>query len=172
MLHSKTTGRLFLREPRLSDVQDFFDMFSDAETCRMDGGYPPYSRPEDALADLRALVEDGANRLFIEDRQTGRMIGLLHVMPGEQPDGVQIGYAIHRAFRRRGYAREAIRALLDMLRESGVHSVLATCYAMNDASAALLQSLGFAESDRMTDEKNPSFSECRFVLTLGHGGRT
>ena len=37
MLRPTTTARLVLRKPRESDAAAFFDMFSDAETCRMDG---------------------------------------------------------------------------------------------------------------------------------------
>ena len=52
MLHAMTTARLHLRRPLQSDAPAFFDMFSDAETCRMDGGYPPYAAMDDGLLDM------------------------------------------------------------------------------------------------------------------------
>ena len=57
MLTPMETPRLLLRRPRLSDADDLFSILSDAETCRMDGNYPPYSQKDEAFyADVRALL--------------------------------------------------------------------------------------------------------------------
>lgn len=171
MLQPTTTARLILRRPRPSDAQDFFDIFSDAQTCRMDGGYPPYTAMDDAFRrDFDAVVRDGENRLFIEEASSGKMIGLLHVMPSDLPGQFEIGYVIHRAFRLRGYATEAVRALLSLLQGAGAVRVLATCYAFNDASAALLRRLGFTEGEPVSNEKHPEFSERSFTRILRCGG--
>lgn len=171
MLHPMTTARLTLRKPRLSDAAAFFDMFSDAQTCRMDGGYPPYTTMDDAARDMRGILDTSDDRLFIEEIASGRMIGLLHVMPGETPACAEIGYVIHRDVRRRGYATEAVRALLDQLREHGIQRVRATCYVFNDASAAMLQKLGFKETASIPNEKNVAFSQRCFDLSLGEARR-
>lgn len=171
MLEPMTTARLTLRKPRLSDARDFFDMLSDAQTCRMDGGYPPYATMDDAMRDLREILDTSDDRLFIEETASGRMIGLLHVMPGETPACAEIGYVIHRDVRRRGYATEAVRALLNQLREGGMQRVRATCYVSNDASAAMLLKLGFTETEPIANEKNLAFSQRCFVLSLGNSHR-
>ena len=57
MLTPMETPRLLLRKPKLSDADDLFSILSDAETCRMDGNYPPYSQKDEAFyADVRALL--------------------------------------------------------------------------------------------------------------------
>ena len=163
MLHSMTTARLHLKRPLPDDAPAFFDMFSDAETCRMDGGYPPYAAMDDAFArDFASVLATADDRLFLSEAATGRLVGLLHVMPGE----TEIGFVIHRDFRRRGYAREAVTALLGQLRETGVTRAVATCYAFNDASAALLLHLGFTEGAPVLSAKHPEFSQRSFSLAL------
>ncbi len=168
MLYPMTTPRLILRKPALRDVQDFFEMLSDAETCRADGGYPPYTAFDERVTrDLQSIIADSENRLFIEEASSGRMIGLLHGMPGPLPRQMELGFVIALPFRRRGYALEAVRAVIGQLAASGkVDSVYATCYAFNDASAALLRRLGFAETSVQPNEKQPEFSHRRFLLPL------
>ena len=113
MLIPMNTRRLLLRKPQLSDAQDLFAMLSDAETCRMDGNYPPYTAMDEAFyADVRAIVADGEDRLFAQERTSGRMIAILHVMPGDTPRQAEIGFIVTRTVRRQGYAREAVSALL------------------------------------------------------------
>ena len=167
MLHSMTTARLHLKRPLPDDVPAFFDMFSDAETCRMDGGYPPYTAMDDTFKrDFASVLATADDRLFIGEAATGRLVGVLHVMPGGAPGEAELGFVIHRDFRRRGYAREAVTALLEQLRESGTTRVIATCYAFNDASAALLLHLGFAEGEPVANAKHPEFSQRSFSLAL------
>ena len=113
MLIPMNTRRLLLRKPQLSDAEDLFAMLSDAETCRMDGNYPPYTAMDEAFfADVRAIVADGEDRLFAQERTSGRMIAILHVMPGDTPRQAEIGFIVTRTVRRQGYAREAVSALL------------------------------------------------------------
>lgn len=169
MLYPMTTPRLILRKPALSNAQDFFEMFSDAETCRADGGYPPYTAFDERVTrDLQGIIADSENRLFIEEASSGRMIGLLHAMPGPSPRQIEIGFVVARAFRRRGYALEAVRAVIRQLAASGGYDgVYATCYVFNDASAALLGKLGFAETGTQPNAKRPEFSHRCFLLPLG-----
>ena len=147
MLIPMDTRRLLLRKPQMRDAEDLFAMLSDAETCRMDGNYPPYTAMDESFfADVRAIVADGDDRLFAQERASGRMIAILHVMPGDRARQAEIGFVVTRANRRQGYAREAVTALLAQLAASGdFDSVKATCYADNLPSAALLRSLGFEE---------------------------
>ena len=94
------------------------------------------------------------------------MVGLLHVMPGSAPGEAEIGFVIHRDARRRGYAREAVSALLAQLRADGTSRAVATCYAVNDASAALLLGLGFSEGAPLPNAAHQEFSQRSFSLAL------
>jgi RimJ/RimL family protein N-acetyltransferase len=63
------------------------------------------------------------------------------------PDGdgwVEIGYRVVAGYRRRGFAEEACRGLLDWALARGVAGVRAAISPDNEASAQLAQKLGFA----------------------------
>jgi RimJ/RimL family protein N-acetyltransferase len=65
-------------------------------------------------------------------------------------DCATIAYFIFTAWQRRGFAREACRAVLDSLgRRGAVRLVDATVDDRNEASLALLRSLGFQEIRRV-----------------------
>ncbi len=66
------------------------------------------------------------------------------------PDGVaEFGYMTVREHRRRGYAEEAVRALLGWgQRQEGVRTFRATVDPANDASIGLLRKLAFAQVGR------------------------
>ena len=70
------------------------------------------------------------------------------------PSGmVEIGYAVDPAYRRRGYARAALEALLQRAaREPHVRTVRVTISPDNDASNALAAQYGFAETGEQWDE--------------------
>jgi RimJ/RimL family protein N-acetyltransferase len=74
------------------------------------------------------------------------------------PDGagmVEIGYSIDPGHRRRGYARAAVRSLLDRAaREPGVRTVRASVAPANEPSLALVRSLGFVVVGEQVDERD------------------
>jgi RimJ/RimL family protein N-acetyltransferase len=53
--------------------------------------------------------------------------------------------------RGRGYAREALRCVIEHLRHDRAHRVEAEVYAFNERSAALLNGLGFSVEGRKRD---------------------
>jgi ribosomal-protein-alanine N-acetyltransferase len=72
-------------------------------------------------------------------------VGLL----GPPVDGlVEIGFSVLPGWRRRGYATEAVRALLDWaLQQPGVRGVVARSDADNLGSAGVLEGAGFSRTD-------------------------
>lgn len=84
--------------------------------------------------------------------ETGTMIGDIgfHDRPGadylrEYCDfGVELGYSVQPAYRRRGFAREALNGMLDWASGlHGVHSFILSINPDNDASLGLAVSMGF-----------------------------
>ncbi len=74
------------------------------------------------------------------------------------PDGtgaVEVGYAIDPAYRRQGYARAALAALLDRAaREPAVGTVLASVRPDNVASRTLIESFGFVPVGQQWDDED------------------
>lgn len=68
---------------------------------------------------------------------------------------VEIGYAVHPAYRRQGYARAALVALLDRaVREPEVRTVRATIRPDNAPSRNLVMQYGFAEVGEQWDDED------------------
>jgi [ribosomal protein S5]-alanine N-acetyltransferase len=94
-------------------------------------------------------------------RSNREMVGHIgfHSSPGaaylEQwsPGGIEVGFAINPAHRRKGYAREAAVALMQWARDvHGVTSFVVTISPLNDASQALAKDLGFVRVGAHVDE--------------------
>ena len=71
--------------------------------------------------------------------------------PPDETGSVEVGYSVIPRRRRRGYASEAARAILDWaVSQAGVHIVVASCERDNTPSIRTLERLGF----RRTSEAN------------------
>ena len=84
-------------------------------------------------------------------RTSGAMVGHIgfHTPPNPDylaqrgSDGIEIGYEIYPAWRRRGLGREALQTLLQFAHTQGVRHCLLSIATDNSASMALARSLGF-----------------------------
>lgn len=137
------TERLMLRRFTLEDAYDCFAFLSDEKTCKDDGGYAPYTEMNDDYWELmKSFLKQ--NRYMIELKKEHKVIGTIHLMKDEQDDSYEIGYVLTFAYRRKGYAFEALNALIDTLfQNKDIHELKATCYDYNQASIRLLEKLGF-----------------------------
>ena len=85
-------------------------------------------------------------------RTSGAMVGHIGFHSPPNPDylaqrgsdGIEIGYEIYPAWRRRGLGREALQTLLQFAHAQGVRHCLLSIATDNSASMALARSLGFA----------------------------
>ena len=84
----------------------------------------------------------------IIERETKTVVGDIGFMgPPSEDDVVEIGYCVIPDRRGRGYASEAVQALVAWaLRQPGVGSVIARCDVLNVPSIRILQRAGFARS--------------------------
>jgi RimJ/RimL family protein N-acetyltransferase len=73
--------------------------------------------------------------------------------PPDESGTVEVGYTVDPAFRRRGYARAMVRALLAWARdEEGVRTVRASIGPGNGASLATIRPFGFERTGEQWDE--------------------
>lgn len=111
---------------------------------------------------VRAMVLRGP------DRQLIGHIGF-HGAPGRNalkaPNAVEIGYRVFLEYRRRGYATEAVRALLGWAREQGIDHFVASVGPENVPSLAIIRQLGFREVGRHWDDEDGE--ELEFELVVG-----
>lgn len=147
-----TTERIILRKPRGEDLEPLIVSWSDPEMTRFTGLRTDVrSFVAEMIADARAK-EPGAGdarspwyQFIVERRSDGAMIGDLGAgfgLPGERQ--VELGYRIHPEAQGRGFAREAVAALIDYLIERhAVHRIVAIAASGNERSKRLLAALGF-----------------------------
>jgi RimJ/RimL family protein N-acetyltransferase len=159
-----TTTRLRLDALRESDADTLFQYRSDPSVARYQG-WRPASRDEafDFIASQQQAsldLPDSWLQFAIRLSEGGALIGDLGLHLPAEPDGsYEFGITIAPAHQGKGYAREAAHALLTWLFHTlGARRVHASIDPRNQASAALLRSLGmrqeahFRESLKVRDE--------------------
>jgi RimJ/RimL family protein N-acetyltransferase len=142
------TERLVLRRFRPSDAETLSAYRSDPDVARYQSWTPPVTLEQARLivASLAAGDPDqpGWFQYAVERTEDRVHIGDVGVDLYENRRQAEIGFTLAPAYQRRGYAGEAVRAVLDHLfRVRGLHKVSAEADARNVASARLLERVGF-----------------------------
>ena len=150
------TKRLILREYTTADFDALYAILSDPETMAH------YPKPYDAAGVRRWIAwnEDNYKRYgfglwAVTLKGTGQFLGDCGITM-QNIDGVQLpelGYHIHKAHWRNGYAKEAARAVLDWV---FTHTQFDTIYSYtastNAASIATAASVGMRKEKEYLDE--------------------
>ena len=143
------TERLRLRSLEADDAERLFEIYGDADTMRFVG------RTGRPVADLgateRALEAIGRHLAFhgfglwaVDEREGERVVGVagLAWVEGHGPD-VEAAYILWRDRWGRGYATEALRAVLEIGHEQlGMERIVALAYLENDASRRVMEKAG------------------------------
>ncbi len=159
------TRRLLIREFTVSDAADVVREDSDREADRI--FYTP-ERLEAYIRHQYRFYEYGIWALI--DKESGRLIGKAGVSAAEegQKGGLELGYHIFTPYRGQGYAVEACRGILDMLRnacwfgDGGGITVRARTHADNRASIRVLEKCGFAKISSDTAEQIDFLLDIRY----------
>ena len=146
------TDRLILRAPGLQDAARIADLINDIDVARMLVRVPhPYAltNAEDFIARMSAERRPGDQALVIEHREMGP-IGVvgLHPQPEPSPLGFtlqpELGYWLGRTFWGRGFATEAVSAVLSWARDAlGFRTLASGHFADNPASGRVLAKADF-----------------------------
>lgn len=137
------TKRLILRKPEERDTEDYLQFCNSEFVLRYNAMTP---RGEADVRQRFSREQDGST-LLLQLKETGRVIGEIGIEDDSVRWGVaskELTYMISQAYSRRGFMKEALGAVIDYLfREENLECVSARCFAPNEASLALLRSLGF-----------------------------
>ena len=142
------TDRLVLRRFRPADAETLAAYRSDPAVARYQSWRAPLSTEE--AADLVRVLADGDPtkpgwfQYAMARRDDDVLIGDVGVNRHDNGRQAEIGFTLARSSWRQGYAYEAVSRVLDQLfRVDGLLRVSADCDARNQASARLLDRLGF-----------------------------
>jgi RimJ/RimL family protein N-acetyltransferase len=140
------TTRLLMERPSIEDAPAIFERYaSDAEVTRL------LSWPRHQSVDVtRAFVEFSeaewrqwsVGPYLIRSRLDGRLLGGTG-LAREAPDCASTGYVLAKDAWGRGYATEALGAMVDVARAAGFTRLYALCHPQNAASARVLEKSGF-----------------------------
>lgn len=150
------TERLVLRKITLDDKENVFAYFSDDEVTRY-FGIENFTKLEEAEHIINAFNEGfekkQAIRWGIALKDTNELIGSIgfHNI-SKNNSRVEVGYEITRKEWNKGYATEALRAVIEFLfNEVGFNRIGATIRPENVASQQLVKKLGFQEEGTLQD---------------------
>ena len=173
------SDRLILRRPRESDLEPLLPGWSDPVMVRYTGlRDDPRAFVANFIADMQAKSpgesEPGGPwyQLVIERREDKAVLGDLGIgfeVPGERQ--VELGWRILPQAQRRGYAREAVAALIGWLSEAHrLHRGVGGAAAGPAASIARLRSLGFRQEGHFRESflcNGRWLDDCYFALLAG-----
>lgn len=150
------TARLTLRPFRESDAASLFAIFSDTEVVRFWSGaaWTELKQAERMIEEgLQDAGKDGILRYGIALADTDHLIGICNLRGFfEQNRRCELGYALGRAWWGRGFAGEALEALLGhAFGPLDLNRIEADIDPRNDASARLLERLGFRQEGYMPE---------------------
>lgn len=144
------TARLCLRPYEAADAPAFFALLH-ADRPRFQPSFPDRLRAVHSVADAEATL-----RAFAEDWRTGRFyvfgiwerageayIGDICLMP-QQKGQAEIGYYLAATAEGRGYAREALAAIVRFgFGTVGSQRLLVRCFLTNEKGQAVARAVGF-----------------------------
>ena len=109
-------------------------------------GWNPYATPEQARETVQRFIDSYANPRFYgwAIEYEGRMIGTIGAYDYDpEKNQIEIGFSIERNSWGKGYATEALRAVLEYLTvQEGIACVTAWCASDNIASKRTLEKAG------------------------------
>jgi len=150
------TKRLWLRWPRATDAGAIAEFVGNADVAQMTAEIPhPYPQGEAVRFILKARAENAAGEalhLVVTQKAAGRaVVGLVSARADANKD-VEIGYAMAPQVWGKGFATEAVRAMVDLIfNVTPVTRLVAKSRVVNAASRRVLEKSGFTHADTGLD---------------------
>jgi [ribosomal protein S5]-alanine N-acetyltransferase len=163
------TTRLILRQPLMSDAVEIFERYaSNAEVTRF-LGWPRHRSVQDTEAFLRFSAQEWdrwpAGPYLIVSRADGQLLGSAG-FAFQTPQEAMTGYVLAKDAWGKGFATEALTAIIDVASQIGVTRLFAPCHPENRASLRVLEKCRFVRdvSKPMAEFPNLSLGVQQEVL--------
>jgi RimJ/RimL family protein N-acetyltransferase len=135
------------------EFQAYYDMAVDdyAQEHVTSGNWQASEAHEKSAEEFKHYLPEGLasknQYLFsIKDDQTGSTVGMIWFALRDQvtpPRAFIYDFRINKAFQRKGYGRQTLRALEDKARELGIDTIALHVFGHNEAAIALYQKAGY-----------------------------
>lgn len=140
------TQRLVLSAPAATDAELVFRRYASDDDVTRYVGWPTHRTVADTQAFLAFSAaqweQEGAGPYLIWARADGQLLGGTGI--GLEPDGQAItGYVLAVDAWGKGYATEALTAVVDVAADIGVRQLYALCHPQHRPSSRVLEKCGF-----------------------------
>jgi RimJ/RimL family protein N-acetyltransferase len=149
------TARLVLSRPAPGDAESIFERYAcDPDVTRF-LGWPRHRSVADTQAFLTFSAQEWerwpAGPYLIRLRRDGQLLGGTG-FGFRTSDHAVTGYVLARDSWGKGYATEALRAIVDVARQIGVRRLDALCHPEHHASWRVLEKCGFVRDSHWTGQ--------------------
>lgn len=152
-LEQLETERLILRRPVAADADAIFARYAADPEVTKYLAWPRHRSLDDTRGFLMFSDHEweraAAGPFLILSREDGQLLGGTGLV-FETPARASTGYVIARDAWGRGYATEALVAMVGLARQLGVIRLYAVCHATHRASARVLEKGGFTLEGRLS----------------------
>lgn len=140
------TSRLVLQQPQATDAASIYERYASYADVTRFVSWPRHQ----SIADTQAFLAFSASEwerwpagpYLIRSRGDGRLLGSTG-LGFETPERAMTGYVLATDAWGRGYATEALRAVMEVARQTGVAHLFALCHPEHRASWRVLEKCGF-----------------------------
>ncbi|MFB7141367.1 GNAT family N-acetyltransferase [Gottfriedia sp. NPDC056225] len=161
------TSRLRLRRFKDEDLNNFYKYRSNPDVAIYQG-WEKYT-VEQASDFIEKQISAAMNipdswvQVAIENKKSGGLIGDIGVHTLTEPNQVEIGFTLEPEFQNKGYATEALKALLAYLfNELNKEKIIAIAIEQNTSSIKLIKKLGFKQVETIEN----SYFKGRYVTDI------
>ncbi|EIZ78847.1 GCN5-like N-acetyltransferase [Novosphingobium sp. Rr 2-17] len=165
------TERMFLRPAWPEDLDDLVEILGE-EGVQCTVGVSPLLRD---VAGIAAFLNRSSDPrlphlvMYLRAPDGPRLVGGI-ALAADEDGGVEISYWIVARYRGRGFAREALRAVMNQARALGYRRVVAKHFAEGLATHRVLESVGFADTgkvhSRYSNARGMEFAARTYVADL------
>ena len=147
------TNRLILRHIAPEDAAHIHALLTDADFLAQigDRGVKTLAEAKTAIAEryVPGYTRDGFGMFAVIERASGEWLGMAGLVNRDGLDHVDVGYAFLPAARGRGYAIEAVRAVLAWAAARDIAPIVAIVSPGNARSIAVLDKVGMVPDRRV-----------------------
>ena len=154
------TDRIILRPWRDSDAEVLYRWASDPDVGPR-AGWAPHKSVEESLEIIRTVFNDAFHTWAIELKATGEAIGAMGYGPScecnlpVREGEPLIGYWVAKPYWNQGICTEALRLMLDHIRETtDIQSLISGHFVDNPASGRVMEKCGFVSTGETCIDAN------------------
>lgn len=151
------TERLILRKFEISDAKGMYENWcTDKESCKF-LSWEPHKSIRETKRLIRSWIrgyKHGSYCWIVEIKESGEVIGSISAVELRKKDGnCEIGYCYGSKYWNKGYATEALKAVIDFLNDCGLHLVEARHISGNPASGRVMEKAGMTKEAVLRDRR-------------------